>query len=405
MIKKQYFMDAERRYFVFEDETNKNNCCCIVVEDEPGAYRKLLKDLVESGVCRMAAAVPFSDVSIDLLNGKEVKFENISIEIPILSRCVVVLDMRNESSSSFDGEQDKALAGYYFKKRISGSARSFFATRYGSARFRADGLNGMYGFIDLEFKGGMSNVALTGQDLQRVQSAVRIGLEDACYMTGNSILCYNDTVIFNFQGWVVPFPAKKPTKLLVEIIKSGSKGIHNNELCRLIESTAYIPELAELPEIDLEELGPDGSMHVSGGRKVKETISADDIRKMQDTVRKYEAQQDLRHKKAAELESRISKIEKIIPELREIHEQIQQSGDIDLNVFAERLAEQLRIEDPAVTEGQVANHADLFKRGCEMLEQLCSLHEERDAVDTSVRDYRSKIKTWQRPGRPLNLII
>jgi len=219
-VNKQSFIENDRRYFVYQDESTgaeANNCSCIIIEDDPGAYRLFAEQLVEGGICRLAAILPFSDQSLQLLSGHEVVFdEEISVQVPTLTRCVAVLDMKNESPSTFEGEEDKSMAGEHFQRRLSKRVVTFFATSYGSARFKDSGLNGIYGFVDITRKSGMGESAdLSDKDKQILLSAVKRGFNDLCFRTQNSVVARKKLVIFSFRGWEMPFVLDKPMKLLV----------------------------------------------------------------------------------------------------------------------------------------------------------------------------------------------
>ncbi len=447
----QSFKEDGRGYVVYQNLEfgTKNNCSCIIIDDEPGAYHGFVKDLVECEVCRLAAVLPFSDQSLALLNGIKTVFGNdITLEIPSMSRCVAVLDIRNESRSTFDGEVDKANSGVYFHRRLTKQVVSFFVTRYGVDRFRDSGLNGVYGFVDLEgYKSGEGKTFDLNKKGRRILlSAVNLGLQDLCRRTPSLVTVWNNIVFFSFRGWDLPFKRGKPMDALVEVLRNGNSDLHTNQLLININSRAAVfanpeadgnnagktratppdkenssdPDLAqgssfedfssdmeeETQSIDRNELGKDGSFSTSQAN-VSDVYTLDELKSMRDVVSCYRSQLD----EMKVLKQQIALVRQEYPAFDELYNIVEGNSDlpeedrIDISSFEDNLA--ARFAGSGMTEDESSDLAELIIQGIESKEKLTGLlnSEFVDVKEEALKRYRNILYKWHRAGYPKELII
>jgi len=412
-INEKTFVEHGRRYSVFLNESNKtseNNCSCIIIEDEPGAYYPFIEQLVEDGICRLAATLPFSDQSLCLLNGDKVSFnEDVTIQIPTLTRCVVILDMRNESKSTFNGETDKTMAGAHFQRQLNSQIVSFFATGYGSMRFKDSGLNGIYGFVDVSRKSGIEHADLSDKDKSILLAAVKLGLNDLCFRTQNSIIIRKKLVVFSFRGWEMPFVLNKPMQLIIEIIKAGHKGKDHNELTRLISGKAYQPEHDALDNFDTAELGIDGTMKSSKGKKVEDIYTREDLQSFKQIVEQY----DHWLSEIANLKRTVAQAIAEEPSFNQMCKMVIDSkqkdpeDQIDLETLYEILIAKYSSKHETKTEEEINRLTQLVILGIKNQIQLKNLQKsEFSAVsENDLKHYRNLLYKWGRQGYSRELII
>jgi len=118
------FKIGEPVYHKIYSETVSSPWSCIAVDDKPGELRPLLGRLVEEEICSQALSLPFGNLALELLNGNSVKHtESVSLSIPNIDKCILLLDMRNQEDQTFEG-YDKSLseiAGAQFYNKIKSS--------------------------------------------------------------------------------------------------------------------------------------------------------------------------------------------------------------------------------------------------------------------------------------------
>lgn len=242
---------AELKYAEFTEEPSVYTICsntqsstgvsCIIVEDDPGPYLNFLSEIVSSLSYHIVMTAPFAASTLRLLKGEEVIFGQgrmaPKVRIPDLSRCVVILDMRNETPQSFPGYEPKQfdMAGYQFFKQLRGfPGKVFFATRYGRAKFEEMGIHGPFGVIPLAIKAGYHG-ALMDADKQKIMAALDNALILCDVSSVYRIVRRGDVIDITYGGEVASImPGKegpsRPALAFMAVVQAGPKGLKDEEL-------------------------------------------------------------------------------------------------------------------------------------------------------------------------------
>lgn len=239
---KEYFEEPSK-YALCTNADASTKLSWVVVEDDPGPYLELLAETVQSGRFGLAMTAPFSDKTLALLSGDRVAFgdNRVEVQIPDLSRCVVVLDMRNDAKQSFRefDQEEYEIAGYRFFQRMGGfPGRVFIATRYGRDLLDAKGYTGYFGVVLLKMKMGHKG-AMPSEDREAVLTALGHALTQASPRDLNVFELGKDFAKIIFHGETFPAKNRVGIRILFELLKEGSKGVPDVELCRRV---GYAPK-------------------------------------------------------------------------------------------------------------------------------------------------------------------
>jgi len=239
------FTEEPAVYIASTDTASKKDISCVIVEDTPGIYFEFVQQLVDKGICRTAMTVPFSDKTIELLQGHEVVFGNktdaTKIRIPNPAHCVLILDMRNGDTAStvqsFTGYDPLKfeLAGYQFYKQLRGfPGKIFIATRYGREQLKAEGIDGVFGVISLDVKGDYKGMPESVKaDLLAAIDLVLIQLQPMDI--NRMVFKGKSTVEITYHGEVFSMPARKSILAFMEVVKAGDEGLSDEVLAKKID--------------------------------------------------------------------------------------------------------------------------------------------------------------------------
>lgn len=135
MATEKPYLFGSTGYHVYEAESSASKWSCVVVDDHPGQYRKLLQKLTDEdeGLCSLALTLPFDDMSIRFLSGYSIQVDLAEeeegkrvhrqkhIKLPNKTKCVLLLDMKNDTEQTFQGNKNSDNAGAYFSRAIRAS--------------------------------------------------------------------------------------------------------------------------------------------------------------------------------------------------------------------------------------------------------------------------------------------
>ncbi len=249
----EYFSAGLSRYMVCRAANVPNDVSFIVVEDDPGPYEELLQDVVNEGLCALAASVPFSGEAIRLLLGEDVTFgeageEQVNVRLPNGAHCVAILDVMNAGEGlSFPGydESRPDLAGHQFFRQLRGfPGMAFFATRYGTAQLQAEGRG--YGIVPLK-KEPDDHGPLSEADVSELRKALDNALVQFDVSNINRIDHRGSVVAITFHGQVCTPPAKREVLAFMALVQSKPDGLTAQELA---DAVGYKPRPKTEPNLE-----------------------------------------------------------------------------------------------------------------------------------------------------------
>ncbi len=242
------FFEEPNKYTFYTREDADNVISCVVVEDEPGPYLDLVAEVVDSGQCKMALTAPFTDKTLALLSGQRVLFGDdespVPVALPDLTRCVVVMDMRNDSSQKFAGYDPTkhATAGIQFVRQLPGfPGRLFFATRYGRELLDAAGISGAYGVVPLRIKAGYRG-KMPREDREAIKTALGLALTHCAFQQLNCIEPRGDFFQIVYRGQITIAKNNVGARILYALLQAGREGKSDRDLCQAV---GYKPQASK----------------------------------------------------------------------------------------------------------------------------------------------------------------
>ena len=239
------FTEEPSDYLICFNPDSTSDITCVIVEDDPGPYLDFVQDVVQSGLCGTAMTAPFTDSTIQLLQGQEVTFgadsECARMRIPNPQHCVLVLDMRNETEQTFKGynPKDFAICGYQFFRQLRGfPGKVFFATRYGRRLLEEKGLTGAFGVVPLELKSDYHG-PMPAPDKQKLLATLDLALVQCDVSSVYRITRRGDAIDITFQGEVSTLmPGKDGPKksglAFMAVVQSGPEGLTDEQIAEQI---------------------------------------------------------------------------------------------------------------------------------------------------------------------------
>ena len=280
------FFEEPCKYSAFIREDSPVDISYVIVDDEPGPYIQYIYDIVESGRVYLAITAPFSDKTLRLLRGEEISFSqeygSVSLRIRNLTQCLLLLDMRNDSSQSFEGYNrgKNEIAGYQFRRRLKRfPGKTSFVTRYGRGMLEKMGISGAYGIVPLSIKtpyrGPMGN-----QDVQKLYEVFHHLEFELNSISGNLIQDKGSTVLIIFNGQKFPIKNSKSVQAFKVLVTNKGKEMSNKDLCELI---GYRPRGGTIfKDKSKESVIQDGLTISSGSSDCFEKISRHERKKFKE---------------------------------------------------------------------------------------------------------------------------